>query len=423
MMDFSDLYSMMQIESRRKQLFDLDHFVQTLTSYEEYSFAERMQQKFIDLELQALTERFQNLSRDERMLKLADNKLPAIDDTHHIGDEEEITSKHKYCDMDLIILDDDEGHDTSFINLTEGNEPEGVEGKEDEDENQDDDEGGVSPPPADDDKRDDDDDNQGGAGNALVLNGQADKSVADEPTENVQQPPSESTPPQNPTSQQDPSPADEPVQKTVVDKGKRPIDNVVIYTVPSDDEQLKHAMKVSLYENKTGLDYGQNSQGLIPILQIRVSQPVHTTAIPPVTAEKHTEDMVTAEQTIVTPVTANLQTEEPVPASVQTVAAELNAPTPVTAEMHTVEVPVTASKQTERKTAEQAADKRMVADLDQVDNAEKAYTTDDISTSDEDKEDTEDDTPLKADFTPADDRFVNQVIRNTSIPSDPMPTI
>src|SRR6266498_2965655 len=54
MMDFSDLYSMMQIESRRKQLFDLDHFVHTLTSYEEYSFAERMQQKFIDLELQAL---------------------------------------------------------------------------------------------------------------------------------------------------------------------------------------------------------------------------------------------------------------------------------------------------------------------------------------------------------------------------------
>src|SRR6266496_2058286 len=128
---------------------------------------------------------------------------------------------------------------------------------------------------------------------------------ADEPTENVQQPPSESTPPQNPTSQQDPSPADEPVQKTVVDKGKRPIDHVVVYADPSEDEQLKHAMKVSLYENKTGLDYGQNSQGLIPILQIRVSQPVHTIAIPPVTAEmhtetpvpaeKHTEDMVTAE--------------------------------------------------------------------------------------------------------------------------------
>src|SRR6266496_3815964 len=39
MMDFSDLYNLMQIESRRKQLFDLDHFVHTLTSYEEYSFA------------------------------------------------------------------------------------------------------------------------------------------------------------------------------------------------------------------------------------------------------------------------------------------------------------------------------------------------------------------------------------------------
>ena len=63
-MDFLDLYNLMQIESRRKQLFDLDHFVHTMTSYEEYSFAERMEQKFIDLELKALTERFQNLSRE-----------------------------------------------------------------------------------------------------------------------------------------------------------------------------------------------------------------------------------------------------------------------------------------------------------------------------------------------------------------------
>src|SRR6266487_69743 len=139
-MDFSDLYNLMQLESKRKQLFDLDHFVHTLTSYEEYTFAERMEQKFIDLELKALTERFQNLSREERVLKLAENKLPAIDDTHQVGDEEEITSKHKYCDMDLIILDD-EGHDTPFINLTEGNVPEEVEEKEDdkEDENQEDD--------------------------------------------------------------------------------------------------------------------------------------------------------------------------------------------------------------------------------------------------------------------------------------------
>src|SRR6266496_2319044 len=172
------------------------------------------------------------------VLKLAENKLPAIDDTNQIGDEEEIISKHKYCDMALIILDD-EGHDTPFINLSEGNVPEEVEEKVDEDANKDDDEGGDIHPPADDDKRDDDDDNQGGTGNAQVLNGQANTTDADEPAETVQQPPSESTPPQNPTSQQDPSPADEPIQKAVVEKGKEPIDNVEVYTNHSDDEQLK----------------------------------------------------------------------------------------------------------------------------------------------------------------------------------------
>src|SRR6266496_3094553 len=124
-----------------------------------------MEQKFIDLELKALTERFQNLSREERVLKLAENKLPTIDDTHQVGDEEEITSKNKYCDMDLIILDD-EGHDNPFINLSEGNIPEEVEEKDDEDENKDDGEGGDLHPTADDDIRDYDDDNQGGAGNA-----------------------------------------------------------------------------------------------------------------------------------------------------------------------------------------------------------------------------------------------------------------
>ena len=91
--------------------------------------------------------------------------------------------------------------------------------------------------------------------------------------------------------------------------------------------------------------------------------------------------------------------------------------------MHTVEAPVTAEMQTVEKPAEKADDRDMVADLDNVDNAENAYTTDELSTSDEDDEDEEDDTQMKADFTPADDRFVNQVIKNTSIPSDPMPTI
>src|SRR6266496_948784 len=230
------------------------------------------------------------------VLKLAENKLPAIDDTNQIGDEEEITSKHKYCDMDLIILDD-EGHDTPFINLFEGNVPEEVEEKEDEDENKDDDEGGDVHPTTDDDKRDDDDDNQGGAGNAPVLNGQANTTAADEPAENVQQPPPESTPPENPTSQQDPSPADEPIQTSVVNKGKTPIadENIEVMdtdTDSSDDEQLKIAKKVSLYENTTGLDFGQNSQGLISILQIRESQPAHTTAATPVTTEKQTDDMV-----------------------------------------------------------------------------------------------------------------------------------
>ena len=86
MKNFSDLFNLMQLESKRKTLFDLDHFVHTLASYEEYSFAERMEQKFIDLEMKALTERFQNLSREERVLKLAENKLPSIDDTHQIGD-------------------------------------------------------------------------------------------------------------------------------------------------------------------------------------------------------------------------------------------------------------------------------------------------------------------------------------------------
>src|SRR6266496_1647472 len=191
------------------------------------------------------------------VLKLAENKLPAIDDTHQIGDEEEIISKHKYCDMDLIILDD-EGHDTPFINLSEGNVPEEVEEKEDEDENKDDDEGGDLPPPADDDKRDDDDDNQGGAGNAQVLNGQANTTAADEPAENVQQPQSESTPPQNPTSQQGPSPVDEPVQKAVVDKGKKSIDDVEVMdtdTDTSDDELIKHMKRGSLVEALTGSEY------------------------------------------------------------------------------------------------------------------------------------------------------------------------
>ena len=65
----------------------------------------------------------------------------------------------------------------------------------------------------------------------------------------------------------------------------------------------------------------------------------------------------------------------------QTVADEHIAPTPVTAEMHTVETPVTAVKQTVEKPAEKADDRNMVADLDNVDNAENAYTTDDLNTS------------------------------------------
>ena len=64
------------------------------------------------------------------------------------------------------------------------------------------------------------------------------------------------------------------------------------------------------------------------MLQIRESQPAHTTATTPVPAEKHTDDKVTAaEQTIVQPVTATLHTEEL-----------------VTAEKHTAETPVTADK-------------------------------------------------------------------------------
>ena len=161
------------------------------------------------------------------------------------------------------------------------------------------DEGGYDNPTADDDKRDDDDDNQGGAGNAQVLNGQANNTAADEPAENVQQPPSESTPPQNPTSQQGPPPSDEPIQTSAVNKGKTPIaeENIEVMdtdTDSSDDEQLKIAKKVSVFENTTGLDYGQNSQGLISILQIRESQAAHTNTPNPVTAEKKTEDMVTA---------------------------------------------------------------------------------------------------------------------------------
>ena len=131
-----------------------------------------------------------------------------------------------------------------------------------------------------------------------MLNGQANTTAVDEPAENVQQPLSESTPPQNPTPQQDPSPADEPIQTSVVNKGKTPIadENIEVMdtdTDSSDDEQLKIGKKVSLFENTTGLDFGQNSQGIFPILQIRESEPAHTTASTPVTAEKQTDDMVT----------------------------------------------------------------------------------------------------------------------------------
>src|SRR6266496_2291704 len=166
------------METKRKSLFALDLFVHSLTSYEDYTFAELMGQEFIEKEMAALTNRFRNLSREEKTLKLAENKLPALDDAQNVTDEQEVTSKLNFHDIDLIILDEDNI-------LPEENHPEHIEldaeeAEENEDDDADDDD---EHPTADDDRRDDDDDNQGGA-DAQVLNKQANTTAADEPAEN-----------------------------------------------------------------------------------------------------------------------------------------------------------------------------------------------------------------------------------------------
>src|SRR6266496_328371 len=139
------------METKRKSLFALDLFVHSLTSYEDYTFAELMGQKFIEKEMAALTNRFRNLSREEKTLKLAKNKLPGLDDAQNVTDEQEVTSNLNFHDIDLIILDEDEFN-------PEETHPEHIELDEEEaDENEDDDEGGDEHPTADDDKRDDDD--------------------------------------------------------------------------------------------------------------------------------------------------------------------------------------------------------------------------------------------------------------------------
>ena len=92
-----------------------------------------MGQEFIEKEMVALTDRFKNMSMEEKTLKLVENKLPALDDAQNVTDEQEVTSKLNFHDIDLIILDEDD-----FI--PEETHPEHIELDEEEaDENEDDD--------------------------------------------------------------------------------------------------------------------------------------------------------------------------------------------------------------------------------------------------------------------------------------------